>query len=354
MRDRGTPKSSEREQLERAIAKRIWKLFPRKVRRTFSEMIYLADDFDPRRPAIFISKFQSLLQEAQRLTQDPALPLSSKQMWGLRKMLLLLRRYPVGEELRGFGQQLTRMAKQEAMRNPRASLLLKLISKADQNVPLVSMMFLRDAMQSLERLRAQLEPADLLVSLESTKGEDRARALVRAYRETTEWLYDPYLRVLWGLANFAFNEAKVEPAKFGQLVVQLSQRLQAYPGLVDSEAGWRRNAAAHRHWEYDSKGDLLIMWDNKVPRSSIPVTDLISRLGDMYQMSGPTIERVAQLYLLRDVFCKTGLLDALCDSIPAFFSLEQERIDAAGKYISERAEAAFAPLKQLLEANGYV
>lgn len=345
--------TNHREQLEQAIANRIWKLLPRKVRHTTSEMLYLATDFDPRRPAIFISKFQSLLQEAQRLTSGPAPPLSSMQIWAIKRLLVLLRRYPLGEEFRGFGQQLIRMAKQEAMRNPRASLLLKLISEADETVPLVSIIFLRDATQSLERLRAQLEPADLLVSVDSTSGEDRARALVRAYRETAEWLYEPYLRVLWRLANFAFNEAKVEPTKFGQLVIQLSQRLQAYPGLVDSEAGWRRNAAAHGHWEYDSNGDLLIMWDDKTPRSSIPVTQLTSRLGDMYQMSGPTIERVAQLYLFRDVFCKTGLLDALCDSIPAFLSLDQERVDAADTCISERAEAAFGPLKKLLEANGY-
>jgi hypothetical protein len=352
MRKRKSP-TNHREQLEQAIAKRIWKLLPRKVRRTVSEMIYLAKDFDPRRPAIFVSKFQSLLQEAQRLTAGPAPPLSSNQIWAIKRLLVLLRRYPLGEKFRGFGHQLVRMAKLEAMRNPRASLLLRLISEADQNVPLVSIMFLRDATQSLERLRSQLEPADLLVSLDSKSGEDRARALVRAYRETAEWLYEPYLRVLWRLANFALNEAKIEPTKFGQLVIQLSQRLQAYPGLVDSEAGWRRNAAAHGHWEYDSKSDLLIMWDDKMPRSSMPVTELISRLSDMYQMSGPTIERVAQLYLFRDVFCKTGLLDALCDSIPAFFSLDQERMDAADKYISAKAEAVFGPLKKLLEANGY-
>ena len=51
------------EALKEEIVKGLWRFFPRKVRRTFSEMIYLANDFDPRRPAIFISKFQSLLQE---------------------------------------------------------------------------------------------------------------------------------------------------------------------------------------------------------------------------------------------------------------------------------------------------
>lgn len=351
MRESGTP-SSEHEKLEDAIARSIWKIFPRRVGRTFSQFVFLAEDFNPHRPAIFILKFQSLLQQGQRFTARGK-PLSASQMWSLKKALVLLRQYPVDEELRRFGPQLVRMAKHEAMRNPRASLLLKLISEADQNVPLVSMIFLRDAMQSLERLRAQLEPADLLASLDSTRGGVRARAFVRAYRETSEWLYEPYLRVLWRLANFAFKEAKVAPKNLGPLVEQLSERLNDYPGLVDAEAGWRRNAASHAHWEHDEKTDVLTMWDEKKPPSSVQVDELVTRLNDMHQMSGPTIERVAQLYLIRDVFCKTGLFDALCDSIPAFVSLEQERIDAAGKYMAEQAEVAFGPLKQLLEANSY-
>ena len=141
--------------------------------------------------------------------------------------------------------------------------------------------------------------------------------------------------------------------KFGQLVIQLSQRLRAYPGLVDSEAGWRRNAAAHRHWEYEAKDDLLIMWDDSTPRSSIKVVELLKRLNDMYQMSGPTIERVAHLYLFRDVYYRTGLLDAFCESIPEFLSLDEQRIESAGKYIADKTESAFRPLKKLLEANGY-
>jgi len=353
MDNREIPNANRREQLERTIANQVWKILPRRVRRTVSKMTYLADDFDPRRPAVFIAKFQSLLGEAQRLTQMPPPSLTPQQTWALKRIIVLLRRYPFGEDLRKFGHQLTRMAKRDAMQDPRASLLLKLISEADQNVPLVSMIFLRGAMQSLERLRSQLEPADLLISLDSTRGDVRARALVRAYRETAEWLYEPYLRVLWRLSNFALREEKAEPKKFGQLVIQLSQRLEAYPGLVDSEAGWRRNAAAHRHWEYEAKGDLLIMWDENTPRSSITIDHLISRLNEIYLISGLTIERVAQLYLFRDVFCKTGLLDALCDRMPDFFSLDQERIEAAGTHISNKTETAFGPLKELLKANGY-
>src|SRR5258707_7854905 len=200
---------------------RLWKMVPRKVRKPIFELIRSADRFDPRRPAVFISDFQSLLQEGERLTSSPPDGLTSRQQWALKRILVLLRRYPIADELRLFVPKLTRIAKQEAMRNPRASLLLKLINEADQNVPLVSMIFLYDSMQSIKRLRSQLEPVDLLASLESTSSGVRARALVRAYRETSEWLYEPYLRVLWRLSNFAFNERKVEPKSFGPLVEQL-------------------------------------------------------------------------------------------------------------------------------------
>jgi hypothetical protein len=354
MRNRKQPSNDRKEQLESYIAKRLWKFLPRKVRRTISELIDLADDFDPLRPAVSIAKFQSLLRKAEKLTGVNAPPLSSAQTWGLKRLLILIRRYPFGESLREFSQQLIRMAKQEAMRNPRASLLLKLISEADQTVPLVSMLFLREVTQSLERLRSQLEPADLLVALETTTGETRARALVRAYREVAEWLYEPYLRLLWPLTNFALRDNKPEPKTFGPFVSQLSRRLHDYPGLVDPSAGWRRNAAAHGHWQYEPDGDLLIMWDDNTPQSSIAVTELIGQLNEIYQISGPTIERVAQLYLLRDVYDRTGLLDALCDNVPAFLSLDQERMKEAEKDISVKTEAAFEPLKKLLEANGYV
>ena len=250
----------KRQELERIIAKRLKKLVPRKVRNTIFEMIRSADGFDPRRPAVFISQFQSLLQEGDRLASSPPANLTSRQQWALKRVFALLRRYPIADELRLFAPKLTRIAKQEAMRNPRASLLLKLINQADQNVSLVSMIFLYDSMQSLKRLRCQLEPADLLASLDSTTGGVRARAYLRAYRETAEWLYEPYLRVLWNLTNFAFNEDKILPKNFGPLVEQLSVRLRDYPGLVDAEAGWRRNAASHTHWEYDEKTDALTMW----------------------------------------------------------------------------------------------
>ncbi|HVS80752.1 MAG TPA: hypothetical protein VHE60_03375 [Pyrinomonadaceae bacterium] len=287
------------------------------------------------------------------MTELPAQSLTRQQAWSLKKLLVLLRRYPFKDELREFSQQLIRTTKQEAMRNPRASLLLKLISEADRTVPLVSICVLRDATQSLERLRPQLEPVDLLISLESTRGEARARALIRAYRETAEWLYEPYLRILWPLANFALKDYRPEPKYFGQLVIQLSDRLQNYPGLVDAEAAWRRNGAAHNHWKYEPNGDLLTMWDDNVSPKTIAVDKLIERLNDMYQLSGPTLERVAQLYLFRNVLYQTGLLDALFDSFPRLLSLNEAEMAAAEKETLAKAENAFGPLKKLLEANGY-
>ncbi|MDQ2938682.1 MAG: hypothetical protein M3R67_14450, partial [Acidobacteriota bacterium] len=125
------------------------------------------------------------------------------------------------------------------------------------------------------------------------------------------------------------------------------------PGLVDGEAGWRRNAAAHGHWKYEPNGDFLIMWDDKVPPSTIPVKDLIDRVNDMYQISGPTLERVAQLYLFRNVFEQTGLIEVFVASFPRILSLDQAEVAKAEREIFAKAETAFGPLKRMLEANGY-
>jgi hypothetical protein len=353
---RATKKQDEhrRKNLKRRIEKRLMKFIMPQFRRMFSQIAKASEAFDQRRPAVALAKVQGLLQQWQKMTEVPAQPPTPDQTQNLNKIVRLLRRYPIQQELQQFVQQLLRLTKREAMRDARASLLLKLISEADQTVPLMPMLVLQEAAHPIERLRPQLEPVDLLMSLESTSGEARARALIRAYRETAEWLYEPYLRILWPLANFALNDFRPEPKPFGQVVTQLSDRLQNYPGLVDADAGWRRNSAAHRHWKYQPADDLLVMWDDNVAPSTITVNELVAKLNDMYQISGPTLERIAQLYLFRNVLCKTGLIDAFFDNFPRFLSLDEAEIAKAEKEILAKAEKAFGPLKRMLEANGYV
>lgn len=142
------------------------------------------------------------------------------------------------------------------------------------------------------------------------------------------------------------NDFRLEPKTFGQVVGQLSARLQGYPGLVDADAGWRRNGATHGHWKYQPDDDSLLMWDDKVSPSAITVNELIDKLNAKYQIAGPTLERVAQLYLFRNVLCQTGLLDAFVDSFPRFLSLDETEIAKAEKEIFAKVENAFDRLKE--------
>jgi hypothetical protein len=266
----------------------------------------------------------------------------------VEEILQLLRHPDLGPEIRAELRDVIRFLKREAFQDERASLLLKLIRGADARVPFISMLFLRDHIHPIETLRPQCEPSDLIMEAESGTGESRARAVIRAYRETAEWLYYPYLRTLWTLTLLAKDERQPEPRTDGQRVIQLAQKLKDYPGLVDEDAGWRRNAAAHGHWEYQRNDDSIIMWDERHPRSTISVDELYAKLLAMYRIAGPTIARVGQLYLMRNVFIDTGLVDAFIDNIPRFLSTDEAERKAAELEVTEKANKVFGPLQSFL------
>jgi hypothetical protein len=128
-------------------------------------------------------------------------------------------------------------------------------------------------------------------------------------------------------------------------VIQLALKLKDYPGLVDEDAGWRRNAAAHGHWQYERKDDAIIMWDERHPWSTITVDELYAKLLAMYRIAGPTFARVGQLYLMRNVFFDTGLVDAFIGNIPRFLSTDEAERKAAELEMSEKANNVFGPLR---------
>lgn len=256
------------------------------------------------------------------------------------------------QELRKFLLYLPKAAKKEASADPNYSLLLKLISKADERVPLISLGFLFNAADPERNLRPQSLPLDLIAQAENSKGEERAKAVVRAYLEVSEWLYKPYLRCLWMLSCVITSEWRRPPEYFGNLVVQLGQRLADYPGLVETDVGWRRNAAGHGHWEYEEAEDALILWDIKRPRCKVPVDELLAQLHRIYRLSGPTLAFVAQLYLFRNFMWNTGLMDAIIVRIPHFLSSDEARRAAAEQEIAKKMMKVMEPLENYVTANG--
>lgn len=253
--------------------------------------------------------------------------------------------------LRNFLLYLPKAAKKEASVDPKYSLLLKLINKVDEQAPLLSLGFLFNAADPELNLRPQSLPLDLIVQAENSKGEERAKAVVRAYLEVSEWLYKPYLRRLWMLSCVIRNEWSKPPEHFGNLIFQLGQRLVDYPGLVEPDVGWRRNAAGHGHWEYDEAGDALILWDIKRPRCKVPVDELLAQLNRIYRLSGPTMALVAQLYLFRNFMWNTGLMDALIVQIPHLLSSDEARRATAEQEMMQKVMKVMGPAETYFTAN---
>lgn len=301
--------------------------------------------FDAKHPAKALAKIKVI---ADKLPFKIAPMDEGKLMADLRQLFA----YPSTQhQLREFLLYLPRAAKKEASANPSYSLLLKLINKADEQAPLISLGALFTAADPTNTLRPQCEPLDLIEQAESSRGEARAKAAVRAYLEVAEWLYKPYLHRLWLLSCVVTNDWRKRPEHFGNLVVQLSQKLPDYPGLIEIDAGWRRNAAAHGHWEYAAAEDALVMWDKNRPPSKVPVEDLMAQIHSMYRISGPTLAWVAQLYLFRNVMWNTGLIDAFIVRIPRLLSSDEASRAAAEQELVKKLLKAMEPLENYVTAN---
>lgn len=241
-----------------------------------------------------------------------------------------------------------RQSKEWAAADVRYSLLLKLISEADRQVPLVSSLTL-STLSPAEHFRRLCEPTDLLDQAVREKGEVRARAVVRALREIAEMLYHPYLRMLWCLTCYAREEWPNPPKQFGVLVTEAEKRLRdGYPGLVDPDAGWLRNAAAHARWQYLSKVDSVYLWDVNGKHGRFAVTELLSRVHRMYTISGPTLLNIAQLYMLREVALKTGLLDTMRKLSGDLFGSDEGKRIHAEQRLASRLEDSFTPLRSFI------
>lgn len=136
------------------------------------------------------------------------------------------------------------LTKREASADSRYSLLLKLMHKADEAIPLVSMIVSVRHGDPESRLLSQCAPLAFLQQAERERGEARATSVLNALRATSEFVYRPYLVTIWSLSYL--KEREIPPAKvpdFGELVKQAHRRLTEFPCLVEPDAGWLKNSA---------------------------------------------------------------------------------------------------------------
>lgn len=294
-----------------------------------SKIVRRAEGFDGSLPTTFKAAVEKDLS-------DVAESLANREAAILPALFDLLRSWDV----RKMATDLKAVTKKLASADPRYSMLLRLIAEADQQVPFVSMRFvLRHADPPL-LLDLLAGPGGFLEKADGTKGEARAQAILHALR-TIEPLYKPYLATLWELSYLRNGERPPNKApSFGSLVQQTASRLSGYPGLVEADAGWRRNSAVHNPCEYIIRDDAVIMSDDNIPRTSVAVDELKAMVRRMYEISGVTMPRVSQLCLFR-LFIDTGLLEAIVERLPDLLSDDECRRFEAEQDIQRQAVSLF-------------
>ncbi|MGB7923308.1 MAG: hypothetical protein WCF57_08690 [Pyrinomonadaceae bacterium] len=321
-------------EIERQIM-RVTPTLPMVLRRTLRRIEY----FDFKQPVTLVEKIKA---------DFAGMPILAEVTGDTGMMLCRLFTEMISrEEFRKWYEENIGHLKREAATDCRYSELLRLMGEADARIPFVSVIVSFRHADPVERLSAQCSPVDLLQQAEGARGEGRATAVLRALVETLERVYRYYRITIWQLSFFRAGEMpNAQAPSTGNLVKEVVRRLPDYPNLVEPDAGWMRNSAVHNPREYVVSNDSLVLWDKNVPRTEIRVDDLLVMVQRMYSVSAVTMQRVAQLYLLRNLLLNTGLLDALLDSVHDLISGDHARTEIAEKQLEAKAFEIMAPMQK--------
>lgn len=327
------------------IVRELLRLMPR-LPRVLQRVIRRVEHFDHKQPTTVIEKIKKDLEGL------PVAAVNNDQA-GARLLRLLSKISSSG--VRRQYEELIKNLKREAASDSRYSEILRLMGEADARVPLVSMIVSQRHADFEQRLSAQCAPLDLLRQAETLKGEARANATLLALSVSVERVYRFYLITLWQLSFFRRGEMPPQEAPAtGNLIKEVRRRLPDYPDLVEPNAVWMRNSSVHNPCEYVTQTDSVVMWDKSVPRTEVQVDDLLAMVQRMYSVSAVTMQRVAQLYLLRNLMLNTGLLDDMIGSAPDILSGDAARQQAAEDRLTKKGGDIIEPLRKFFEAHQQV
>jgi hypothetical protein len=332
-------------ELDRKLDQIIKKAMPQMPKK-FLKLGQKIENADIRQPATLKAEIERDIAEfIQRLGLQDA---------GLFQDMLQLAGDPAfGEELIQTFLRTIGITKEEAKKDNRYSLLMRLVNEAHARVPYSPWLVFEDYADPRVMWEVQFAPADLLVEAEQKRGEIRAKAVLRALVEVAEPLYKLYLNRIWLLSYFKEGELPKckEVPSLGNLVTEAASRLSDYPGLVESDAGWMRNSACHNRRVYLPEEDAVEMWDKNKPRKKVPVDTLLQMVNRMYQISAVTLQRVAQVYLFRTMLVKSGVLSLLMEQASVFSSLDETKINMAEQEMLAKGKVILAPLENFINSH---
>lgn len=327
---------------EERVARATLRLMP-ELPKLFERLAGKLEQFDGTQPKTFIA-------DMEKDVNDFAVRVRGRGRRVGRLLLYLMGKVAARLYARRFIEQVIEPAKRAAMEDERYSLLLKLMHKADEKVPLVSLIVTFAHGDPKEMLVPQSAPMRLLRQAEGTTGEARATAALDAMGKTAEFLYKPYVHTVWALSYIKEVKVPPQPPDLGSLITVAYERLSDYPGLIERDAGWMRNSAVHNLPDYIMEEDSVWMWDRNRVRVKVRVDDLLEMVRRMYLISAVTIQRVGQLYMFREVFYNTGLFDMFVECIPLAVSGDEKRLAAAEQQIMEYGRTLIEPMEKFLDS----
>jgi len=312
MQKKNSQRSAEEERNERRLERVFKRIFPR-LETALPDTANLFNSFDPMTP-------RTTFSNAGRLLDGYAAPDSVNGRLMMRVIKLGIKTGGLKSLMSGQLDHVIKTAKFEAGRDPRYSLLLKLMHEVDDVRRLGSYVVVQRHADPREMFLTQIDPLAELKAARSTTGEKRFNYTREAFRRTVEHLYDPYLRTLTYLSYVRLQKEqsefqKIESMDLGNVMGHVEAKLSDYPELFDARAVWFRNALTHEIPEYDVYSDTMILKDRK-RSGSIATDELLDLTESLYQISAQTITLVSQLYLFREIFRDTGFFDLCIDYVP--------------------------------------
>lgn len=149
--------------------------------------------------------------------------------------------------------------------------------------------------------RDRLTSSSLLHHALHSEGELRAEYSMHCIKRISEKLYQPYVRRIHKLVR-VLNGPPAGPVRkkkqkdppdlegmpYGTVLNELVAAAfhTKYPGLLDPDAAFIRNAEAHESWDYHPKSDEIELHDKNRPPKLFTVLKILEKAQAIYAVSG--------------------------------------------------------------------
>ncbi len=303
------------------------------------------ENFDGETPETLLTKIKNKPLSFPRISDE-------KQKSFQDKFLSTIRNPKYALLIKAQCEENIKFIKTDLKKDSRYSLLINLTNKADKNIELVSLPFLRPFMDFERNFILFCKPINLLEKINKSVGEKRKNFLVELFREIPEPLYKNYSETVWRLSYLA--ELKMFPKetpKFGELVNQSMNRLRDFPCLVEGKMKLLRNSFAHNNFEYNLEDDSFVVWDDNTPKTNIAADEILKIAKDVTFMCVETFPLFCQLYLMQNFLIDSGFLETYLENISALTSGNPLEVSKAEKELSDFGEILTEPMRNFFQKH---